>query len=154
VAAPPLDRSVRRPAAQELADLIDAQYGFVESHRQVIQLVSRCAEDVPELAQWFYVQVRRANLALIGDYLRDRIEAGEVRPVPDVPAAARFIVETIAWFAMHRYGDPDSGMLDDATCRATVRHLLLAAFLPADAVPSDARPAPQLPGQAASTPGG
>jgi hypothetical protein len=39
-------------------------------------------------------------------------------------------VETIAWFAMHRYGDPDSAMLDDAACRRTVRHLLLAAFLP------------------------
>jgi hypothetical protein len=51
--------------------------------------------------------------------------------VPDVPAAAPFIVETIAWFAMHRHGDPHSGMLDDAACRRTVRHLLLAAFLPA-----------------------
>jgi hypothetical protein len=40
-------------------------------------------------------------------------------------------VETIAWFAMHRHGDLDSAMLDDDTCRSTVRHLLLAAFLPA-----------------------
>ena len=51
------------------------------------------------------------------------------RSVPDIPAAARFIVETIAWFAMHRHGDLDSAMLDDDTCRTTVRHLLLAAFL-------------------------
>jgi hypothetical protein len=40
-------------------------------------------------------------------------------------------VETIAWFAMHRHGDPDSAMLDDDACRRTVRHLLLTAFLPA-----------------------
>jgi hypothetical protein len=31
---------------------------------------------------------------------------------------------------MHRHGDADSAMLDDDACRATVRHLLLAAFLP------------------------
>jgi hypothetical protein len=70
-------------------------------------------------------------LEQIAGYLRRRIESGELRPVPDAPTAARFIVETIAWFAMHRHGDPDSAMLDDATCRQTVRHLLLAAFLPA-----------------------
>jgi AcrR family transcriptional regulator len=128
--APAPDHPARRPAAQELADLIDVQYGFVERHRQVLELVGRCAEDVPELAQWFYVRVRRSNLEMLGEFLRNRIESGELAPVPDVPAAARFIVETIAWFAMHRYGDPDSGMLDDDSCRRTVHHLLLAAFLP------------------------
>jgi AefR-like transcriptional repressor, C-terminal domain len=85
--------------------------------------------DLPELAQRFFVQRRRTNLAQIGDYLQEQISAGRLRPVPDVPAAARFIVETIAWFAMHRHGDPDSAMLDDEACRRTVRHLLLAAFL-------------------------
>jgi hypothetical protein len=37
--------------------------------------------------------------------------------VPDTPAAARYINETIAWFAMHRHGDPESAVLDDDTCR-------------------------------------
>jgi hypothetical protein len=123
------------------------QYGFVQHHGRVIQLVSRCADDVPELAQWFYLRVRRTNLELLGEFLRDRIESGELPPVPDVPAAARFIVETIAWFAMHRYGDPDSGMLDDDACRRTVHHLLLAAFLPAAevaALPEKSRSAQRL----------
>lgn len=126
-----LDRSATRPAAQELAGLIDVQYGFVAAHRHVLELVERCAGDVPELAQWFYVGVRRENLELLGGFLRDRIESGELPSLPDVPTAARFIVETIAWFAMHRHGDPDSRMLDDDACRRTVRHLLLTAFLPA-----------------------
>jgi hypothetical protein len=51
--------------------------------------------------------------------------------MPDVPVAARFIVETIAWFAMHRHGDADSAMLTDEDCRRTVRHLVPAAFRPA-----------------------
>ena len=116
---------------QELGGIIDALYGFIERHRQVLKLVARCAADLPELAQWYFVQQRRAMLEQLGEYLRERIRAGELSPVPDVPAAARFIVETIAWFAMHRYGDPDSAMLDDDACRRTVRHLLLTAFLPA-----------------------
>lgn len=131
-----LDPAARRPAARMLADLIDVQYGFVERHRPLIGLVERCAADVPELAEWFYVRVRRGNLELLGEFLRERIASGELPAVPDVPTAARFIVETIAWFAMHRHGDPDSKMLDDDSCRSTVRHLLLTAFLPAG-VPLD-----------------
>jgi AcrR family transcriptional regulator len=122
-----------RPAGQltaaDFGDIIDAMYGFVEHHRQVLQLVARCAADLPELAQWFFVQRRRATLEQLSEYLRQRIAAGEFRPVPDVPTAARFIMETIAWFAMHRHGDQDSAMLDDDTCRRTVRHLLLNAYL-------------------------
>jgi AcrR family transcriptional regulator len=120
-----------RPAEQELGAIIDTLYSFIERNRQALQLVARCAADLPELAQWYFVQRRRATLEQLGEYLRQWIRSGELSPVPDVPAAARFIVETIAWFAMHRHGDPDSGMLDDAACRRTVRHLLLAAFLPA-----------------------
>lgn len=52
-----------------------------------------------------------------------------LRPVPDVATAARFIVETIAWFAWHRKGDPDSAMIGDDQARATVRYLIVAAFV-------------------------
>lgn len=119
------------PAEQGLGTLIDALYGFIERNRRAVQLIQQCAAALPELAQWWFVQQRRGAVQRIGDYLRDRIEAGELRPVADIPVAARFIVETITWFAMHRHTDPDSAMLDDDACRRTVRHLLLAAFLPA-----------------------
>ena len=125
------NRPATRLADHELGDIIDALYVFMEQHRHVLKLVARCAADLPELAQWYFVQRRRENLEQLGEYLRHQIRSGQLRPVPDVPAAARFIVETIAWFAMHRHGDPDSANLDDTACRRTVRHLLLAAFLPA-----------------------
>lgn len=118
------------PADQELGAIIDALYGFIERNWRALELIGRCAPDLPDLANWFFIQRRRVMLEQIGEYLRKRIESGELRPVPDVPTAARFIIETIAWFAMHRYGDPDSAMLDDDACRRTVRHLLLSAFLP------------------------
>jgi AcrR family transcriptional regulator len=122
---------VPRFDAQELGEIIDALYGYIERNRRMIELLEQCAAELPELAKWYFVQRRRATFEHLGDYLRAGIRAGQLRPVPDVPAAARFIVETIAWFAMHRHGDADSANLDDDACRSTVRHLLLAAFLPA-----------------------
>ncbi|WP_425558837.1 hypothetical protein [Catenulispora subtropica] len=67
---------------------------------------------------------------MLAAYLHARIDAGLLRPVPDVPIAARFITETIAWSAMHRHGDPDSATLGDEDCRRTVRDLVTASFLP------------------------
>lgn len=119
-----------RDVAAELGAIIDTMYGFIERNRLTLQLIERCARDLPELAQWYFIQTRRSALDSLAKYLSTRIDSGDLRPVPDVPAAARYINETIAWFAMHRHGDADSAMLTDEACRATVRHLLLAAFLP------------------------
>ncbi|MEV6902681.1 helix-turn-helix domain-containing protein [Amycolatopsis sp. NPDC051372] len=120
----------QRPVADELGGIVDELYGFIERNRPLLALVERCAADLPELAQYYFVQRRRGMLDTLADYLTRRIRSGALSAVPDVPAAARFIVETIAWFAWHRLGDPDSARLDDDACRATVRHLVLAAFVP------------------------
>ena len=129
-----LDRTKQAPeipVEQELRAIVDQLYSFIERHRTTLQLVERCSAELPELAQWYFVESRRGTLARIGEFLSARIEAGVLRPVPDVPVATRFIVETIAWFAMHRHGDADSAMLTDEDCRRTVRHLVPAAFLSA-----------------------
>ena len=117
------------PVAEEFGAIVDELYSFVEHNRMLLALIERCARDLPELAQFWFVQSRRTSIQSLGDYLRRRIRSGAMRPVPDIPAAARFVVETIAWFAWHRIGDPDSAMLDDDACRQTVRHLILSAFL-------------------------
>lgn len=116
--------------AEEFGAIIDELYGFVERNRHLLALVERCAPDLPDLAKFYFVQRRRKLLAILGDYLRRHIHSGALRSVPDVPAAARFITETVTWFAWHRLDDPDSTMLDGEACRRTVRHLLLTAFLP------------------------
>jgi AcrR family transcriptional regulator len=125
-----------RPVAEELGGIIDEFYAYIEGNQELLALVESCARDIPELAESHFVRGRRDVLALLGEYLRRRIRSGHLRPVPDIPTSARFIVETIAWFAWHRHGDPDSLMLGDDDCRRTVRHLLLAAFLPAGSSPS------------------
>jgi hypothetical protein len=43
---------------------------------------------------------------------------------------ARFVVESVAWFAYHRHGDPDSAAIDDATAETTVIDMTLAALRP------------------------
>lgn len=120
------------PSAEQardgLARVVEELYAFIEDNRLALKLFDSCSADLPELAEWFYVDTRRGLLEALGTYLRTRIQAGVLRPVPSVPVAARFIVETIAWFAMHRHGDPDSAMLSDADCRRTVQDLVAAAF--------------------------
>ena len=39
-------------------------------------------------------------------------------------------MESIAWFAQHRKRDPDAALIDDQQAHASVRALLLAAFVP------------------------
>jgi AcrR family transcriptional regulator len=115
-------------AREELAEVVDGLYSFIEEHRVALKLVESCSADLPELAAGYFVETRRGLLDVLGDYLRVRIEAGVLRAVPDVPVAARFVVETVAWFAMHRHDDPDSAMLSDDDCRRGVRDLVAASF--------------------------
>jgi AcrR family transcriptional regulator len=117
-------------AVAELEAIVDQIYGFIAENRFVLNLFARCAEELPALAQWYFVEQRRGTFAALGDFLDARIKAGVLRAVPDVPTAARFVVESIAWFAMHRHGDPDSAMLTDENSRRTVLALVPAAFLP------------------------
>ena len=117
-------------AQEDLGEIVEAIYDLIAQNRIALSMFERCSEDLPALAQWYFVERRRGLLAALAEFLEVRISAGLLRPVPDVPTAARFIVESIAWFAMHRHGDPDSAMLTDEDSRRTVRALVPAAFLP------------------------
>ncbi len=119
------------PVADELGAIIDEQYAFCEHNRLLLALIERSALDIPELHDFYFRKGRRGQLRHLADYLERRIASGDLRPVSDVEVAARFITESIAWFAWHRKGDPDSAMIGDDQARQTVRELLLAAFLPA-----------------------
>ena len=44
-----------------------------------------------------------------------------IAPIGDTAIAARFVLETIAWFANHRFGDHDGAALDDDAVRARGR---------------------------------
>lgn len=113
---------------KEFGGIVDEHYDIVATIYPVLRLVERSAPDLPELYSAYYVRARRGGQDLFTEYVRRRIEGGQMRPVPDVTAAARFAIESIAWFAWHRRGDPDAAMFDEDMARDTVRHLLVEAF--------------------------
>lgn len=116
-------------SASELAGIIDELYAFVEGNRRLLALIARSALDIPELSDFYYHELRAAYIGQLTGYLYRRTGAGQLRPVSDAGAAARFITESIAWFGWHRKGDPGPDMISDEQARQTVRELLLAAFV-------------------------
>jgi AcrR family transcriptional regulator len=114
----------------EIQALLGELYVRISRRRRAIKLIERSALDWPELAQVYYLEMRRGLIRRLTDYLELRIGQKRLRPVPDIPTAARLLIETTAWFAMHRLGDPDSAMIDDAMALETVVHVLTNAFVP------------------------
>ena len=124
-------RAARGPdgVADELGAIIDELYLFFEHNRQVLALIERSAPDIPELYTFYFLQRRRALLAQLADYLQRRMASGDLRAVTDVGVAARFLVESIVWFAWHRKDDPDSAMIGDEQAHQVVKELLLSALV-------------------------
>jgi hypothetical protein len=116
--------------AGELGGIIDELYLFFEHNRRVLALIERSAPDIPELYRFYFLERRRGLLAQLAEYLEHRMASAHLRPVSDVGVAARFLVESVVWFAWHRKDDPDSAMIGDDPARQVVRELLMSAFIP------------------------
>ncbi len=141
ILASALARQRCRDTAAELVGIIDERYSFVEDNRRLLALIEQSALDLPELHALYFTKGRRTQIGQLARYLERRIRSGNLRPVSDAGGAARFIVETIAWFAWHRHADPDSTMIGDEQASQTVRELLLAAFVADDQSHAGSRPA-------------
>ncbi len=124
-------RRVADPRA-ELEGIVRELYALIERARLGITLIERSALDLPELARLFYLEVRRGLLDRLQRYIASRVQGGQMAPVPDAAAAARLMLETVAWFAMHRHRDPDT-TIDDGTARETVVHFIVGGLAPAAA---------------------
>jgi AcrR family transcriptional regulator len=116
----------KRPAdaRAELEGILRELYRATFAHRDGIVILERSAHDWPELAALFYTDMRRDLLARIERYLAQRMGGGLLRRVPDAAAAARLIVETVAWFAVHRMHDHDSQDVDEVAAEATLIDVL------------------------------
>ena len=113
----------------ELEGIVRENYEVVHRCRRLLTMIDRSAFDVPELREQFFVKGRRPLVERLADYLSSRIEAGQLRPVADATVTARFILETVAWFANHRYGDVDGAAIDDAVAEGTVVDMLVTALV-------------------------
>ncbi len=116
--------------AAELGAVVSELYDKVERFRFAVRVIERSAPTWPDLFDLHFKTMRRGVLDALARYLERRIGEGRLPPVPDVPTAARVVLETVAWFAMHRHFAPDSESLSDRASRETVLDLLTRALVP------------------------
>jgi AcrR family transcriptional regulator len=132
--APLLAAHAAEPApgdvARELRALLAELYDGLDRNAAAIRLLERCAPDRPELAELYYGRGRAGLIERWRRYLERRGAEGRLAPVPDCAIAARLVIESVAWFAWHRRGDPAPQPMDDALARETVIALLARALLP------------------------
>jgi len=112
----------------ELECLIRELYTITARHHRGIKVVERSALDWPDLAALWFGGVRQSLIDQFTRYLTLRTSQHLLRPMPDVPAAARLIIETTAFFALHRHYDPYPTAIDDSIAEETVVDALTNAY--------------------------
>ncbi len=118
-------------ARAELAGILRELWDLVVRTRGPMGVIERSALDLPELFAIWYVGARRAFFARLTSYVERRSRSGHFRPVGDPAVAARLLLESVVFFARHRHGDPDPGLLpDDERVRDVVIPMLVASLLP------------------------
>ena len=118
-------------ARAELEAVVRELYQRIESTRGSGAAIERSAIDQPELFDVYFRGARRALFAALERYVEKRAKGGYFAKVGDPAVAARFLVESVVWFARHRYRDADSGMLSDAaSVRDEVVRRVVASFVP------------------------
>lgn len=116
-------------ARAELAAIIRELYDTLACNRQGIKLLDRSARDHPELAALWFEGARGGLMAVLTEYLETRMRRKLFRPVPDVAVAARLILETVVFWAVHRHWDPHPQVVSDAVAQDTVIHFILGALV-------------------------
>jgi AcrR family transcriptional regulator len=122
----------RRPldARQELHDVLAELYDRILRARRSMSVIERSAAHLPELYDTYFATLRRRYFERMRGYIAARQRAGAFRASLDPDVAARFVVESITFFARHRFGDPDPPPLpDEAEVRAQVLELSAAGLL-------------------------
>jgi AcrR family transcriptional regulator len=120
-----------KPAANpkaELEGIIRELYERIARYRVGIKLLDRSALDWPQLAELWSGQLRSALVEQLARYFERRIDVGMLRPIPSPTAAARLMIETVAFFAMHRHYDLFPTPMDDKTAEETVVDTLVHAY--------------------------
>lgn len=114
----------------ELAALLVELHDVLAANAPAIRLLERSLPDRPDLAALYFGRGRGGLVERWRRYLERRIGEGRLRAVPDVAIAARLVLETVAWFAWHRLGDPVPQPMEPALVRETVVAVLARGLLP------------------------
>jgi AcrR family transcriptional regulator len=90
----------------DLEEVIGELYDSAHHRHVGINLIERSAIDWPEMEDAFFRGFRPRLLQAVEAYLKRGIACGALRSPPDTTVAARYIIEAVVWFAIHRHGDP------------------------------------------------
>jgi AcrR family transcriptional regulator len=113
--------------AVEFEGIVRELYRKTAQFRVGIQLLDRSALDWPELAALWSGRWRAKLVDQLARYLDLRISQRRVPPVPDSKPWARYIVETVAFFALHRHYDPFPTPMSDKIAEDTAVSALVRA---------------------------
>jgi AcrR family transcriptional regulator len=123
-----LGRSRVRDPRAELEDIVRELYDALAHNRRGIKLLDRAAPDYPELAALWFQGARGGLVGLLGQYLEDRSRRKLLRPVPDAAVAARLLIETVVFWAVHRHWDPHPQRVDESVAEETVVRFIVGAL--------------------------
>jgi AcrR family transcriptional regulator len=119
----------KRDIGGELTAVVGDIYDALARNRVGIKLVDRSARDIPELGQLWFGGARTFLVDALVHYLTDRARTGRLRAPTDTGVAARFIVETCAFWAVHRHWDVGRPEVAEERIRAAVIDLVKAALV-------------------------
>jgi len=112
----------------ELEEIVRELYDALARNRRGIKLLDRSAPDHPELAALWFEGARGGLVGLLGQYLEDRSRRKLLRPVPDAAVAARLLIETVVFWAVHRHWDPHPQPVDESVAKETVVRFIVSAL--------------------------
>jgi AcrR family transcriptional regulator len=141
---PSLDAALKRKtvadADAELRAVVLELFVQTERSRDGANILERSAREVPELFGLFFEQVRRDLFARLTRYVATRMTTGHFHAA-DPPTAARFIIESVTFFARHRFQDPQPQDLDTDAVRQTIVDLVTRSLIPSTRQAGSTRPA-------------
>jgi AcrR family transcriptional regulator len=116
-------------AAGELRSIVYELYDLLARNRHRIKLIDTSARDYPELAAYWFEGARGGLMELLSTYIASRIRRGAFAPVPDIAAAARLLMETTVFWAVHRHFDSRPETVSEDLARETVAHFVVRALV-------------------------
>jgi AcrR family transcriptional regulator len=125
-----LRRTRVRDARTELETIVAELYEVLARHRRGIKLIDRSAVDHPELGALWFEGARQGMREALATYLDARIQRGLLRAVPDVAIAARMLLETVVFWAVHRHWDPYPQSIDESLARTSVIQFIVKNLVP------------------------
>lgn len=123
-----LAKKKRGDAHAELEEIVIVLFDDLVRHRRALKLIDQSARDLPALAALWFEGARGGLLELLTNYIEDRVRARKMRPVPHTAAAARLIIETATFWAVHRHWDAHPQEIDEVMAKRTVVHFVVGAL--------------------------